>query len=77
MLDALKSGRQSCYLVAMIVARLVIRYSANIYLAAICMRPNSRDPLKVDISYNNCNCIHDDAMYGLIMYSFMNTLCAV
>ena len=42
MLDALKSGRQSCYLVAMIVARLVIRYSANIYLAAICMRPNSR-----------------------------------
>ena len=26
----------------MIVARLVIRYSANIYLAAICMRPNSR-----------------------------------
>ena len=42
LLDALKSGRQSCYSVAMIVARLVIRYSANIYLAAICMRPNSR-----------------------------------
>ena len=42
LLDTLKSARQNCYSVAMIVARQVIRYSANIYLAAKCVRPDRR-----------------------------------
>ena len=72
----LKSAWPSCYSVAVIVARQVIRYSAKIYLAAIWMWPDScvmtlSTMKKLSIIYN-CRQL-PNVLVGYLMYSIKFT----